>query len=358
MKTEVGQFECRRLKATDKINVLKSVQECLQLVDPDVCIGTDGVGESDGSRLLVRWAAQQQGKYFSAEVLDREDKSLFEVSVCPSANERQNLVIRRVWQCQEDESVLRRIEGICCLEMLWETVFADCVESESVTPKNNPHFLGLVAAGISSVGVISIRDNAGEISALKGDVEYWQNLARAQSKLLKQAQRQVAWRPEFALADGDEPDDTDTVPARDWQLGDLEEWAALNNDRIAIMPRAIAAAKRSNYESPAMMYECLELLANEYRKVKLNELDRHAFKDKASGMGLLFGGSVEPTNAGRLGEEYFIRWGGRRIFLDQHLCKGNARDTRYCLRIYYTWDENLGIPVVGWLPSHLGTKNS
>ena len=124
------------------------------------------------------------------------------------------------------------------------------------------------------------------------------------------------------------------------------------------MPRAIAATKRSTFEQPALLFECLELLATEYTQVKTGKADRFAFKNKAESLGLDFGGSVEPSVAGEMGDLYFVRWHGRRQFLDQHLCKGNARDPRFCMRIYFFYDEDTQKVIVGHMPSHLPTSTS
>ena len=129
-------------------------------------------------------------------------------------------------------------------------------------------------------------------------------------------------------------------------------------DRITILPRAISATKRSPYENAAFLYDCLELLATEYTQVKTGAADRFAFKEKADAMGLDYGGSVDPTRAGERGDQYFIRWRGRRRFLDQHITKGSARDPRFCLRIYFTFDEDEQKVVVGSMPAHLDTSSS
>ena len=47
---------------------------------------------------------------------------------------------------------------------------------------------------------------------------------------------------------------------------------------------------------------------------------------------------------------------GTRRLLDWHLKGSNTRDPRYCLRVYYFFDEAKYLPVVGWLPSHLRTR--
>ncbi|MDO8279353.1 MAG: hypothetical protein Q7T63_14645 [Burkholderiaceae bacterium] len=141
-------------------------------------------------------------------------------------------------------------------------------------------------------------------------------------------------------------------------MRELDEWSAINSDRIVILPRAIAAAKRSEFVKPELVYAGLELLASTYRAVKKGEMDRHILKAEVDALGFLIGGSVDPSVAGELGDEYFVRWRGRRRFLDQHMGKGSARDVRHTMRIYWTWDEDDEVCVVGWLPSHLATSRS
>jgi hypothetical protein len=43
-------------------------------------------------------------------------------------------------------------------------------------------------------------------------------------------------------------------------------------------------------------------------------------------------------------------------FLEYHLRKGVAKDERFCLAIYFLWDEQEKKVVVGWLPSHLDNR--
>ena len=70
--------------------------------------------------------------------------------------------------------------------------------------------------------------------------------------------------------------------------------------------------------------------------------------------------SEEPTGsetrAGEQGDEYYVKYGGRRVFLDRHLKKGQAREPRHCFRLYFFWDDDSEQVVVGWLPSHLDSR--
>ena len=65
-------------------------------------------------------------------------------------------------------------------------------------------------------------------------------------------------------------------------------------------------------------------------------------------------------------DAYYVRHpqpsGDRKVapyrLLDLHLRKGNSTNPRYCLAIYFFWDETAKQVVVGWLPSHLGVSKT
>jgi len=63
--------------------------------------------------------------------------------------------------------------------------------------------------------------------------------------------------------------------------------------------------------------------------------------------------------AGEQGKTYFVRFPTHTDtprFLEFHLRKGATKDVRYCLAIYFFWDEDTQQVIVGWLPSHLETR--
>ena len=66
--------------------------------------------------------------------------------------------------------------------------------------------------------------------------------------------------------------------------------------------------------------------------------------------------SISETRAGEQGDEYFVRYRGRREFLGWHLKKGTSRDASRDLRIYFFWDEEDEEVVIGYLPGHLDNR--
>ena len=93
-------------------------------------------------------------------------------------------------------------------------------------------------------------------------------------------------------------------------------------------------------------------------------LDRKRQWDQGwEALGLTVEPSISKSRAGEQKDEYYVNYpsgtliGGKK-FLEQHLKKGNDRSERFCLRIYFFWDRTANLVVVGWLPSHLDTRQT
>ncbi len=70
-------------------------------------------------------------------------------------------------------------------------------------------------------------------------------------------------------------------------------------------------------------------------------------EDSATGDGVKFAADI-----------YSVQYGGQRRILDRHLKGSDSRDRRYGFRLYYIWDDEGQVVVVGWLPSHLDNRAS
>ena len=150
-------------------------------------------------------------------------------------------------------------------------------------------------------------------------------------------------------------------------LDELAPWADYTlKGRLHLHPRALRGAKQSTYGDVHLVYASLNLLGNEYWEMRT--CSEHSkprcggsFSNKLGTLGLELSPSISSTRAGEEGDAYWVRYPDsrpRRRFLDLHLKKGSDRDARNCLRVYFFWDEVLSVCVVGWLTSHLGTRQS
>lgn len=336
-----------------KSQVLEAIRQAFDIhvgagFDPGM-FSTGTTGYSDTDAMFLQWVHAGDGEVIALQGLDKAHGHLWEFCAAELPDARYAISRRTThWANPLPE------QPVSCLgDAIWEGVVERAKAWDVHATPKEPSFIAVAAAALASGGLTAINDQSQALADARDEVEYYRDLSRSQARLLKE-QKSLAGGFNVLAPDQDEvPAAGPSSQVDTTSLKNLDQWATLNSERIVVMPRAISAAKRSPYENPPLVYECLELLANEYRLTKLGEIDRHAFKDKCIAMGLDFGGSVDASRAGAAGEEYFVRWGGRRLWLDQHIGKSTARDPRFILRIYYTWSEADSKVIVGWLPSHL-----
>jgi hypothetical protein len=142
-------------------------------------------------------------------------------------------------------------------------------------------------------------------------------------------------------------------------LGEVGEWALRAvPGRLAILPRAIRAAKQSVYRDPEHAFNALLMLANEYRDMRIEGTAKKAGFDRAAQeLGLRCEPTLSAPRYGEFGDTYIVDWQGQRRLLDMHLKNGgNTRDPTRCLRIYFFWDDDERQVVVGSLPGHLDNR--
>jgi hypothetical protein len=220
-----------------------------------------------------------------------------------------------------------------------------------------PGFMEL-AAVLASNG--DVATTSAEIHAIAADtsqeLEYYRQLSAGLSEDLRLANakvRDLIARPRVTASDTlPDLEDAPETPITD--LSGLPEWAAQNSHLVTVMPRALSGAKKSIYENPGAVYAALELLAGPYRDSRLGIIGKVEFEKALQESGLQLRGSAGQKGlTGSYGEDYFVSWNGRRRVLDMHIAKGGGRDERYCMRVYFFWDDDTKKAIVGSLPRHL-----
>lgn len=238
--------------------------------------------------------------------------------------------------------------------LAWIAACCNMTLVSTVNPRVWPDFLSLAVTYSSGSAPIISSDDAQEREALQSEILHLRSLTDAQAQTIRKLK--LANQAFQSGANRSSTETEEVLPEPDYSMADIEQWASDNADRITVLPRAIAETKKSDYSNPRLFYQALELLAETYRQVKLGELPRETLKSKALELNLDIGGSVDPSRAGTVGSEYYVRFGGRRRFLDQHLAAGTSRESRFCMRIYYFWDEVRKQVVVGSAPKHLSNR--
>ncbi|MBC2773368.1 hypothetical protein H6M51_10865 [Rhizobium sp. AQ_MP] len=149
------------------------------------------------------------------------------------------------------------------------------------------------------------------------------------------------------------------IGERPSSYSDIPEWVETNfAGKLILHSRVQRGLKSAVFEDLNIVCDTLSLLANEYRQVCLGQMRKDEFEQILREKHLDMSGSISESRAREYGDEYYVQWGGKKEFLHGHVQKGNSREERYCLRIYFFWSPRDGIVVVGWLPSHLKNRLS
>ena len=168
-----------------------------------------------------------------------------------------------------------------------------------------------------------------------------------------------ALRAHLIRQSGESPDKEIQIPDNYKVMG---EWVKEHlAGRLILLPRAERAASKAEYTEVGMVYRALLILANEYRDSRMGTGTDKAFRDALAQYGMDFSGSIDKSRAGQEGDAYYVNYPigtTQRVFLQFHLERGNRHEDRYCMRIYFFWDDDTNQVVVGWLPSHLSNRIS
>lgn len=167
-----------------------------------------------------------------------------------------------------------------------------------------------------------------------------------------------SFRVRLAQKTCEDPDTSIEIP-QDYE--DLPDWVSKNlAGRLILHPRAIRAMRSARYENPELVYRSLLLLANEYRNMKLGyDGAKQSFDRRVDALKVECSPSISRERAGEEGDTYFVQYPSHttsKRFLELHVRKGNTKHERYCLAIYFFWDDETQQVVVGWLPSHLDNR--
>lgn len=148
---------------------------------------------------------------------------------------------------------------------------------------------------------------------------------------------------------------------------DMPAWVERElTGRLILHARAVRSLKSAKYEDPSLVVQALKVLAYEFRDLHMataenREAKLGALDDRLSALGLDRSRAISNERASQFADAYYVEYViGRtsRQKLVDHLKKGTSKDERYCLRIYYFWDTEQKLVVVGSLPGHLRNRLS
>lgn len=218
---------------------------------------------------------------------------------------------------------------------------------------------------------IALASAQSEAEKAKSEIQTWQALCtdmekenvridsdlRAMDGKLTEAKAEVTrlrdllWeqKPEVALVHIPIPDRYDL----------MDKWCQHHlKGKLVLHPRAVRELKDAQYRDVELVYKSLLLLGNQYRDMRLATGDASKVKRRAftEAMAELHLGFVPTDTACRAYDGYDIEYplgSGRTRTMESHLKRGKTFDPSTHLRVYFIWDEEEQVVVVGSLPKHL-----
>ncbi|THD10090.1 hypothetical protein [Metallibacterium scheffleri] len=137
--------------------------------------------------------------------------------------------------------------------------------------------------------------------------------------------------------------------------GDLEEWVIqAMSARVVLTKKAMAAAKRSVYRDFDFAADVIDLLGTDYRDMRMGKPGAYEKTEaRKAQLGVKIGPCGEAPTSRNYGEEYRVAWGKRTYRLDLHVQGSSARERERGFRLYFAWDDERHVVVVGSMPEHL-----
>jgi hypothetical protein len=134
---------------------------------------------------------------------------------------------------------------------------------------------------------------------------------------------------------------------------ELEDWCGDHlGDSVVVTPKAIRAARDSEYEDVAFAYEVLYFLANTYVPCRRGELDKTTLEAEKSRLHIAISDVGKGAEDRRFKDSYTTNYMNKRVVLDMHVKRGSDKNPKFNFRLYFHWHEDKRV-IVGSFPSHL-----
>lgn len=226
------------------------------------------------------------------------------------------------------------------------------------------------AALLQNAGSLNAIEVAADVAALREQADSWEKYALAEdvrAQKAEEAQRQTLSRLYIYTNQirklEDELSALRAAPPISFEvsLGELPAWATENlTGRLVITNRAARAAAVSNHNDPQLILQCIELLGKYYWDMKVRggaELQALC-KEHEAKLGVRISPCGDAAEMRQYESEYRVRWEGREYKLDMHVAGSDSRDKQRGLRIYFAWDAEQELVILGHLPTHLTSTHT
>lgn len=187
-----------------------------------------------------------------------------------------------------------------------------------------------------------------EAAAEKNEAEAKLHAARDQNEKLR---RRIEWLEHALKQKGTEA----ITPLESYD--DIGEWVDKHlSGSIIVLPRAIReTVKNGNFRDLSAFQEALLLLKDFYVPMRRGnaEMTREAFEARCRELRLEESACFSQPNDIKAFSQYWVPYGSGKEACDRHLKYGGGTDPRNMFRVYFFWDDEEQVVVIGHMPTHL-----
>ena len=161
----------------------------------------------------------------------------------------------------------------------------------------------------------------------------------------------------WAVAHRDNPEETDEVPPPQTVKAAVELAQERYPGQLLFQLNAESDAAESEFKWPEQVWNALQWLATDYFNSHLGDIPIPDIDEACRrACGMWYKTSQHETTMTQFRDSYTTSIEGRRIWLREHIGKGNKLDPRRTIRIAFDWDRQVQKVVIGYIGQHQRTS--
>ena len=159
-------------------------------------------------------------------------------------------------------------------------------------------------------------------------------------------------------ASSPEPTQADQRPPAPEEMAGFPAALAMHyRDQIVLTNHAESTLKKSDFEKVDEAWQAFQILASHFHPAMANGERIQEAIEQVQSIPARYSGNNSEVTAGKC-DGYERMHEGRKYTLNKHIAIGNARDPRYCFRLYFEWEPEIGKIIVLHAGPHLQTQSS
>jgi len=171
-----------------------------------------------------------------------------------------------------------------------------------------------------------------------------------------EAQR-AAWNEYQSVMGMEEEGRAEPVPGESQAIASVLDAVNLATKKFpgtfVFLDSAMTLAKKSNFQSPELVYGLFEALHELVQKRHSGEPIGKGWKEAMKEKGFTYKPDISPTSKQKkFISDYEFLYGGKKQVFGEHVTFGKGQDPQLCMSVHWLWDSKKKLIVVGRCGKH------